>query len=151
MCTDCSQSDRNVCLSLPTILYLYNGSDVKTKCVMKNCLFVGVCLSVRLVLCLFVCLTVWFLVVIPSVWLSVFLSVFVRLSIRLTASVVEIALFAVQFIICLPVVRMYFNFDFDFISYTFLFIHWASLIMLISHHYEVTCPLVWFKITLIFT
>lgn len=151
MCTDCSQSDRNVCLSLPTILYLYNGSDVKTKCVMKNCLFVGVCLAVRLVLCLFVCLTVWFLVVIPSVWLSVFLSVFVRLSIRLTASVVEIALFAVQFIICLPVVRMYFNFDFDFISYTFLFIHWASLIMLISHHYEVTCPLVWFKITLIFT
>lgn len=118
---------------------------------MKNILvvhlFVGVCLSVRLVLCLFVCLSVWFLVVIPSVWLSVF----VRLSIRLTASVVEIALFAVQFIICLPVVRMYFNFDFDFISYTFLFIHWASLIMLISHHYEVTCPLVWFKITLIFT
>lgn len=118
---------------------------------MKNILvvrlFVGVCLSVRLVLCLFVCLSVWFLVVIPSVWLSVF----VRLSIRLTASVVEIALFAVQFFICLPVVRMYFNFDFDFISYTFLFIHWASLIMLISHHYEVTCPLVWFKITLIFT
>lgn len=98
-----------------------------------------------------ICLSLWFLVVIPSVWLSVFLSVFVRLSIRLTASVVEIALFAVQFFICLPVVRMYFNFDFDFISYTFLFIHWASLIMLISHHYEVTCPLVWFKITLIFT